>query len=218
MSICMAISDVDWALTKDVFAVVGTVVSVLGVGLAFYVGLAGLATWSRQLKGASDHELSRKALIELYRYRDVIEQARSPGMLGWEFKLSEEEVAGLTFVQKNHLERQKGYQRRLDAIRQAREPIHMTLLDSEAIWGKDLRERYKALFKLQHEFFRYVELSFIASDPREDEDDRRPYRDILKKRRNVMYDPPDEDGDEFRQEFNKSFMSVEGYLKAKLIR
>ncbi|WP_458374777.1 hypothetical protein [Pseudomonas laurylsulfatiphila] len=217
MAICLAITDADWSLTKDVFSVLGTLVSVAGVGLAFYVGLAGLATWRRQLKGTSDHELSRRALIELYVYRDAIDAARSPVMFGYECELSKEEANGLKFVDKNHLEKRRGYQRRLEEIRKARLPIYLTLLESEAIWGKDLGTLYLSLFKLQNEFSRYVEFSLIASDPREDEDDRRPYREMLKERRDVLYDPRDEEGDDFRREFNAVSAEIERYLKSKLI-
>lgn len=215
MSICLAITDADWALTKDVFSVIGTFVSAVGVGLASWVGFSGLATWRRQLKGASDHELSRRALIELYRYRDAMEQARLAGMLGWEFQLSADEAAGLSFAEKHHLELRKGYQRRLEALRSAREPIHITLLDSEAVWDRTLTDLFAPLFKLHHEFAKVVELNLIASDPREDEDDRRPYREILKSRRDIMYDTPDEKGDDFRQEFEKACAAVESYLKDK---
>lgn len=69
MSICLALSDVDWNLTKDVFSIVGTIASVLGVGLAFYIGLIGLSTWKRQLRGAADHKLARDAATAIYKYK-----------------------------------------------------------------------------------------------------------------------------------------------------
>lgn len=218
MSICFAISDVDWALTKDVFSVISTVVSAAGVGLAFYVGLKGLATWSRQLKGTSDHELSRKALIELYRYRESIERARSPVMFPYEMDLAIEEASGLTFPQRRHFGRKKGYQARFDRIAKARESIHGTLLDSEAVWGKDLCELFKPLFSLQHEFCTYVELDLVVSDPNEDESYRRSYLEIIKERRNIMYDLMDDVGDEFRKDFNAASLVIENYLKPKLIK
>lgn len=217
MSICLAITDADWTLTKDVFSVIGTLVSAAGVGLAFYVGLAGLSTWRRQLKGASDHELSRRALIELYRYREAIERARSPVMFEHETALSSEEANGKGFSQKNHLGKQKGYQARFERISKAREPIHATILDCEAVWGTQLGELFKALFKLQHEFWTYVECHLIATDPDNDEDYRRAYRDVIKNRRDVLFDTMDDVGDDFRQDFNASLAKIEVYLKAKLI-
>ena len=218
MSICLAITDVDWALTKDVFAIIGTLVSAAGVGLAFYVGLKGLATWSRQLKGTSDHELSRKALIELYRYREAVERARSPVMFGYESDLTPEEANGLNFSEQRHLGRRKGYHGRFDRISKTREPIHITLLDAEAIWGKELGELFKPLFVLQSEFHTYVEYDLMATDPQQDEDSRRSYYGVIKDRRKVMYDKTDDIGDEFRQEFNAASLAIENYLRPKLIK
>jgi len=189
MPICLAITDVDWALTKDVFAVIGTLVSAAGVGLASYIGLKGLATWSRQLKGTSNHELSRKALIELYRYREAVERARSPVMFGHETDLTPEEAKEVKFSDRRHFGRRKGYHGRFDRIAKAREPIHITLLDTEAIWGKKLGELFKPLFRLQNEFYTYVECDLIAADPQQDEDYRRSYREVIKNRRDISIRP-----------------------------
>ncbi len=69
MSFCLAITEADWSLTKDVFSIVGTVFTALGVIVASYVGLNGLKTWRRQIRGNNDHELSRRMLVESYRFK-----------------------------------------------------------------------------------------------------------------------------------------------------
>ena len=50
MNICFEISDVDWALTKDIFGFIATVVSLVGVGVATYFGFRGLSVWRKQLR------------------------------------------------------------------------------------------------------------------------------------------------------------------------
>lgn len=75
MSFCIALTDADWSLTKDVFSIIGTVASVFGVGLAFYIGLEGLSTWKKQLKGTADHKLARDAAIVLRKYRNALATA-----------------------------------------------------------------------------------------------------------------------------------------------
>jgi hypothetical protein len=72
MSFCLALTDADWSLTKDVFSIIGTVASVFGVGLAFYIGLEGLSTWKKQLKGTADHKLARDAAIVLRKYSNAL--------------------------------------------------------------------------------------------------------------------------------------------------
>lgn len=216
MSFCVALTDIDWSITKDVFSIVGTVMGVLGVGFAAYVGIEGLKTWKRQLRGTSHHELARKALIELYKYRESVERARSPAMMGSEMELRPEDEAALNFREKVYLRKCSGYQKRFDTMTAARAPIHATLLESEALWGRELGELFKPLFTMQNDFFLYVEYWLMASDPREDEDYRRTYSDIIKGRPKIIFDKLDKDGDEFRQRFNVYVSEIEQYLKPKL--
>lgn len=61
---CLALTDADWSLTKDVFSIFGTVISAVTVGVAIYFGRAGLHTWRKQLRGSADHDLARRLLIE----------------------------------------------------------------------------------------------------------------------------------------------------------
>ena len=56
----------------------------------------------------------------------------------------------------------------------------------------------------------------MASDPREDEDYRRTYSDIIKGQPKIVFDKLDKEGDEFRQRFNVYVSEIEQYLKPKL--
>ncbi len=216
MSFCVALTDIDWSITKDVFSIVGTVMGAIGIGFAAYVGIVGLQTWKRQLRGTSHHELARKALIELYKYRESVERARSPAMMGSEMELRLEDEVALSFREKAYLRKCSGYQKRFDTMTAARAPIHATLLESEALWGGELGELFKPLFTMQNEFFLYVEYWLMASDPREDEDYRRTYSDIIKGQPKIVFDKLDKEGDEFRQRFNVYVSEIEQYLKPKL--
>lgn len=76
MSLCFAITDADWILTKDVLGVIMPIVGALisaGTLLAACIfGREGLHTWKRQLKGTSDHALARSAAVAIYKYRDLL--------------------------------------------------------------------------------------------------------------------------------------------------
>ncbi|WP_249675537.1 hypothetical protein [Pseudomonas abieticivorans] len=153
MSICFAITDADWALTKDVFSVIGTVVSSVGVGVAGWVGFSGLATWRRQNKGTADHDLSRRRLIDLYRLRDGISHVRNPVMLGNEGATGEDEDQDLNFQQKRYRSTVRAYQSRFAPIGEVRARISTSLLESEAVWDKELKSRFDPIFHLQHELW-----------------------------------------------------------------
>jgi hypothetical protein len=207
---------VDWSLTKDLFSIFGTIASAAGVGLAFYIGLQGLATWRRQLKGTTDHELAKKALIQLYNYKESVERARSPAMFGQEMQLDPGEEDGLKFSEINHRRRTRGYDRRLQSMAEAKATLLATLVETEAVWGRELRELVTSLFKMQHEFVMYVQFYFIANDPSQDDDYRRAYMEPLKDKPNIMYDNLTEEGDEFRKSFNSLIERAENYLRPKI--
>lgn len=58
MGLCLTISEVDWSLTKDVLSIIGT----FGV---LVIGVSGLFTWRRQLRGTSEYELAKKVVFKL---------------------------------------------------------------------------------------------------------------------------------------------------------
>lgn len=216
MSFCIALTDTDWSLTKDVFSVAGTLVTAAGVGIAFYFGREGLATWRRQLRGTANHELARRALIELFQYRESVERARSPLMFESEMALPEDLPPESSFLVRNYLAKIIGYQNRLEAIRAARAPVHASLIEAEAIWGRELKGLFKPLFSLEFEFNGYVSNHLMALDPRKDQDDRKAYSDLIRNKPNVMYGSLSEEGDDFKKQFDLGVLAIENYLRPKL--
>lgn len=218
MSICFAITDADWALTKDVFSVIGTVFAAVGVVLAGIYGYLGLATWRRQNKGTADHDLSRRLLMDLYRLRDCISQVRNPVMLGNEGATGEEEPENLDFSQRIYRNTARAYQSRFAPIAEVRARLNTSLLESEAVWDKGLKSRFEPIFKLQHELWTFISFHLVAINPDELEGRRRSYRKILDERRDVMYESPLEGDDEFKAELDAALSHIEDYLRPKLIR
>lgn len=218
MSICFVITDADWALTKDVFSVIGTVVSAVGVGIAGWVGISGLATWRRQNKGTADHELSRRLLIDLYRLRDGISHVRNPVMLGNEGVTGEDEHQSLNFQQRNYRNTARAYQSRFAPIDEVRSRISTSLLESEVVWDKELKSRFDPIFRLQHELWINVNAYLVSINPDETDSRSRSYQKILHERRDVLYEMPPGMDDDFRNELDAALAHIEDYLRPKLIR
>ncbi|KAA6168880.1 hypothetical protein F3K50_22240 [Pseudomonas marginalis] len=216
MSICLAIADLDWDVTKDVFDVVGTVISVVGVGFAAYIGLSGLKTWRLQTKGTADHELARRILIALYGYRDAIRKVRNPMVLSFEMEPGKDEKPDDDPKLKNINENRRVYSRRFENLGQSKNPLSVALVEAEAVWGAELLERMSCLFKLERELFIHIRSFLITIDPK-DEELQVAYRRILKKGRDVLYetDIPD---DEFHNDLLAAIKHVEAYLREKLLR
>lgn len=218
MSICLAITDVDWKLTKDVASVLGSVGALLGVAAAAYFGHQGLATWKNQIKGAGDHELARRTLMELYRYRDAVDFVRSPAIWTSETKPEDNENPHLDPKIESFNETCRAYTRRLREVRNVRAPLSAALLESEAVWGGKFKELLKPLFGLQHELEMYVRAFLNTQNPQLTDDYRASYEKILGKKRDILYSDSDDEVDFFRAEFNSGLSVIEKYLKAKLIR
>ncbi|BCQ63165.1 hypothetical protein PBOI14_49150 [Pseudomonas sp. Boi14] len=216
MSVCLAITDADWTLTKDVFSVLGTIVSAIGVGLAAWVGFSGLATWRRQNKGTADHDLSRRLLMDLYRLRDGIGQVRNPVMLGSEGG-EEEQSKNLNLQQRHFRGTVRAYEKRFSLVEEVRARLNTSLLESEAVWDGEAKSRFDPIFKLQHELMLSVRCHLITINPDEMEDRVQSYQNILAKRRDILYESPPEVGDAFKAELDAALSHVEDYLRPKLI-
>ncbi|MEN5258677.1 hypothetical protein [Pseudomonas protegens] len=215
MSICWAISDMDWGITKDVFAVAGTIVTALGVAVAAYVGLRGLSTWRRQFKVTADHELARRLLIETYKFRDGLSAVRNPMIMVYEMHVPEEGLTGDQRVD-SHQGNVRAYTARFEKLGEAKAPLRASLVEAEAVWGKEAVDKFSIMFKLERELFISIKLYLDVTNPKNDEDDRRSYRDVIKKRRDVMYEVLD-DSDVFSADVQREISSIEAWLRPKMV-
>lgn len=220
MSICLALTDADWSLTKDVFSIVGTVVgaviSAATIGVAIYFGRAGLHTWRKQLRGSADHDLARRLLIELYKLRDEIQRARSPAIFSFEGIPFEGEVVSDDQQQASYDHTARAYRRRMTAMDNARNPLQATMLEAEAIWGGELKGLMEHVFKLEREFVIYVRLYLMSINPVQTVQGALSRQQLLEQRRNVLYDLDSAD-DVYWIEMMQALRDVDNHLRAHLI-
>ena len=110
----------------------------------------------------------------------------------------------------------KAYQNRWDKVQTERTSLYADLLESEAIWGNELKELFKEVFNLEHELFvrirHYVELI----NPDTHESKKEAVEKLDAKGRDIMYDDLSDEGDEFKKDLIASIESIEKYLKPKL--
>ncbi len=60
------------------FSVIKDLVTIISLIIASIVGIKGLQTWRRQLRGTADYELAKRLLKTIYNLREAIHQARQP--------------------------------------------------------------------------------------------------------------------------------------------
>lgn len=217
MSMCFAITDAEWALTKDAFSMIGTIISAVGVVLAARIGYLGLATWRKQNRGTSDHELSRRLLIDLYRLRDRIRQIRNPAMLITENLYECDGSKKVNYQQINFKYTAEFYQIQFSVIDEVRSRLETSILESEAVWGGELKRLVKPILNLQQEIFTKV-ISYLGSiNPNETEDRVRSHRNVLSFGRDSLYESHMDGEDEFNVEMNAALSNIEDYLRPMLI-
>lgn len=198
------------ALLKDIVlsgaAITGAVVAVKGLG-----------TWQRQLKGQSEYELSRRILVTVFKYRDAINGVRHPAMWAYEMPSpSEYEAKIMSQEQIRFYGTSKAYQARWDKVQIEKTSLYADLLESEAIWGNELKNLFKKVFDLEHELFTRIRYYIELINPDTDVASKEAIRNIDKKKRDIMYDNLSEEPDEYKRELISAIEDVEKYLKPKL--
>lgn len=182
------------------------------------VAIKGLGTWQRQLKGQSEYELSRRILIALFKYRDAINGVRNPAMWNYEMPLpSEEEAEKMSQKQVRFYGTSKAYQNRWDKVQVEKTSLYADLLESEAIWGVELKELFNAIFDLENELFIKIRHNIELINPDMKENKRDAISKIDDKSRDIMYAiESDDHPDEYKKDLLFAIEMVEKYLKPKL--
>lgn len=201
----------------EIFSVAKDIALIGAATSGAYVAVKGLNTWRNQLKGQAEYELSRRLLVSLYKYRDEIDNVRHPMMLPHEMPYPpSDEAKEMNRDQIQFYGMSKAYQNRWDKLREQRTALYADLLESEAIWGTNLKEIFQKLFNLQHELFTEIRHHIELSNPATDSGKQDAIRNLRRKKREIMYGDTSEEGDDFKQEILGVVQEIENYLKPKL--
>lgn len=198
-----------------------TLVKDMLVGAAAIIGaivaVIGLSTWKRQLRGQFEYELSRRILVTLFKYRDAIAGVRHPAMWSYEMpKPPAEEQKTMADEDIRYYGTSKAYQARWERVQTERTSLYADLLQSEALWGRSLKDLFNTLFNLEHELLIAIQHYLRVTNPRTSMIEKDAVRKVIEKRRDIMYDDMSDSGDDFKNEFQSGIEAIEKYLKPKL--
>ena len=112
-------SEVNWSLTKDIFSIIGTVGALI-------IGSLGLFTWRRQLRGTSEYELAKKAVLKAYEVQQSLQAVRNPMLY-----LSKEEIEAGRRIE----EEQRIYNDRMTLLYEKWAELQTIRLEAKAIWS-----------------------------------------------------------------------------------
>ena len=199
MDICFAISEINWSITKDFVSIVGT------IG-ALTIGGMGLSTWKKQLRGTSEYELAKKAILMTYQVQQAIQSVRNPML-----HLSQDDVETGNKLQAE----QKIYEERLNSLSDVWAELQIIRLEAKAIWSSEAYSVFDDLNKCVRKINADIWLHFWLKGACAGSGatvDRSPER-VIKNDKDIYYVSDD---DPFSQQIILAVKNIEDYFLTKV--
>jgi len=131
LDLCVTISEINWPLTKDVFSIIGTIGALI-------IGALGLSTWRRQLRGTSEYELAKKAILKAYEVQQALQTVRTRML-----HLSKEEVEAGRMLE----EEQRIYSERMNHLNEKWAELQTIRLETKVVWSDDAHSCFNEIQK-----------------------------------------------------------------------
>jgi hypothetical protein len=133
MTLCLTLNNMDWSLTKEVVTTIGTVATIIGTIGALIIGVIGLSTWRRQLKGTAEYEVAKRAVLLARQVCDAMQAVRNPML----YLRKEEVEAGRSLE-----DEQRIYEKRLNRLLERWTELQTLALETGVIWGEEAERRF----------------------------------------------------------------------------
>lgn len=191
----------------------------ISIGIAAFVGMlvavTGLSTWSLQLKGGVEYELTRRLLKHTYRLREAIRGVRHPFM-SYGPADDVEGAAPMSSEQKRYQGLVNAYHERWAKVIEASDDLRTELLEGEVVWDAEIHKKFNPFFALQWELSSEIQRYLEASNPQTPRDKMDRLQDTMNGQRSVMYDMLGSGDDPFADEIKTTIFDIESYLKPHL--
>lgn len=203
-------------LTNEELDALSSIATLMSVFVAVHFGRRGLAVWRAQIVGTVDHELARRALVLLYRYKSKMEVLRSSTTTSYEYGLRQGERPGPDFEVERFNQLCRGFDHRWQRLCEVRSELDVAFLECRAVWGDPIDRLFDAVHLLESEWYMAMVLFIRANSPNVSREERKKWSEILLEKGDVVYEKAE--NDPFKLKFNKEVLLVEEYLKSKLVR
>ncbi|MBI5094144.1 MAG: hypothetical protein HZB26_17095 [Candidatus Hydrogenedentes bacterium] len=185
--------------------------------VASCVGIMGLGSWRRQLKGNAEYLLAKNLLTAVYELREAISNARHPYLeLAGEADLPKEKLSELSWREKHWFALGEAYQKRWAPVAAAKAKIDANLLEAEVVWGQQIRSKATPLDELIGELYYATKDHLEAKNPnlRVNNEELR----AAQTRRKIMYSRSDPEKDEYRKRLGDVIADIEDELKPHIVQ
>lgn len=183
----------------------------IAAGVAAVVAILGLQTWKRQLHGNTNYDVSRRLLRAAYTLRETVRWVRNPMISGGEMAAALK-AAGLNDSPPGGIDERGealAYEARWRKVADAQSEFATVLLEAEALWGPEIRQRGEALGSMTSEL--YVSLMSWLSRGKRQYD---PARE--NKLMDVIYDAGDGVSPTFSDRLKATFEGLEEVVRPHL--
>lgn len=202
----------------DTIIFIKEIVTIVATIIATIVAIWGINSWKRQSKAHNDHELAKRILVNLFKYRDAIANVRNPFMWSSEMPLpSEEDKLKMNMQDISFYGKSKAYQGRFNKVQEVRSGLYIDLIEAQALWGNELQEVFNELYKLQNELLIVIQNYIELINPKTDAVTKSSIQVINKDKSSIMYDLGVDNPDPFRENFDRFLKKIEEYLKLKML-
>ena len=185
--------------------------------IAGYVGLKGLGTWRRQLKGNTEYKLAKQLLGSVYELREAIVSVRNPFMqYSQEPAMPEEKLKELSQREREWHAMSQAYQKRWEPVPKAKLALDTTLLEAEVVWGRTVVEKVAPLNGLIHELIWAIQDHLEAMNPNVHHE--RLGSEEIKKRREIMYARGSAEKDAYKKRLEAIITAIEEELKPHIVQ
>lgn len=179
------------------------------------IAFRGVNTWRRQLNGQADHNLCKNLLVSIFKYRDAIRFVRNPFMSGSEQPSPpSEKINTMTEQEKRYYGISKAYAARWDKVIEAHAQVYAYLIETEALWGNEVKLMWEEIRKLESELLTALEHIIEAYDPNIPTHIKESSPDEIIKNRRTVYESYRTDT--FRPALEGEITKIENYVRKKL--
>lgn len=199
---------------SEIVAVVKDVVLGLCAVGTFVLAVYGVKNWARELKGKADFEVARQFIRAVYKFRDEIDNSRSPMTLANEYPLDydpmnkspEYKAQALSYVFSN----------RWKPVVNAVQELEAQALEAEALWGGEVKKLVHDLMK-NAQLLRVGMQAIVDSEISENQNFK-SNSDLAMRMRGRVWKQMHCDKDEITDSIISTVEKLENYLRPYLKR
>lgn len=195
-----------------------SVVTALAALFGVIAAWIGLFTWKAQALWNADAGIAKSILVLLFKHQDALKGVRFMAIWSGEIadstkdqELPEDQRA------RRHSETSAVYKARWKRVQEVRAELYPLIIEGQALWGKDFKEQFSTLWKLESELANVVRLYLDQMNPDHDPDMKLELARIMRAKRDILY-LTDETTDAFIKDYNDSLLPIEDFLRTKLGR